>query len=71
MLEGLYEVAAVVVSFIIGLIIARQYYKRFKAKLHELRELVDAVDDSLKDNRITRDEIQKIVDKAKDLLDDP
>jgi len=71
MLENLYEVAAVVVSFLIGLIAARQYYVKFKKKLHDVRELIAAIDDALKDDRVTKDEIQKILNEAEDLLYDP
>jgi len=70
MIENLYEVIAVGSSFLLGLVVARHYYKQFKAILHEVRELIDAIDDTLKDNRVTKDEIQKIVDEAKDLLND-
>jgi len=68
LLEGLYEVVAVVVSFLMGFGVAKLYYARFKSILHEMREVIDAMDDALKDDRVTKDEVQKIVGEAKDLL---
>ncbi|RLG82352.1 MAG: hypothetical protein DRO40_07925 [Thermoprotei archaeon] len=64
-----YEVIAVISSFIIGLIVGRQYYKRFKEILHKVRICIDAVDDALADDTVTKEEVRKIVENCRRILE--
>jgi len=65
----LYEVVAVVVSFLIGLIAGRQYYGVFKKKLHQVRDCIDAIDDALQDDTLTKEEVRRIVENCRKIVD--
>lgn len=63
------EVIAVVVSFIIGYIIAHYggEYQVVKNKLQKVTELVTVLNDSLKDDKLTTEEIDSILESIKEL----
>jgi uncharacterized protein YukE len=69
---GIYEVAAAVITFLIGLGGAAKYYSKFKRMLKEVTEAASAVVDLLEtlhqafeDNKLTPEEIEKIVQEYK------
>ena len=71
---GMYELVGVVVSFAVGVIGASKYYKKFKQKLKEVREVVDAIstlmndlDNAFADDKITKEEVEKIYKDLKKL----
>jgi len=63
-----YEVVAVIVSFVIGYIVTRAYYQKFKEKLHQIRECLDRVDEALADDTITKEEVQRIYEECSKIL---
>ena len=63
-----FEFVAAVVSFVIGLVSAKVYYRKFKKKLHEIRECIDAIDNALEDDKITKEEVKQIVNKCKEII---
>lgn len=65
----IYELVAVVVSFVIGIIAARAYYSKFKTTLRNVRNCIDAIDDALADDTITKEEAQRIVEYCKRIID--
>lgn len=65
----IYELVAVVVSFVIGIIAARAYYGKFKTTLRNVRNCIDAIDDALADDTITKEEVQRIVEYCKRIID--
>jgi len=70
MTVGIYEVVAVVVSFIIGLVVSRQYYRKFKGVLHDVRVCIDTIDDALADDTVTKEEVKQIVSNCKKIIED-
>lgn len=69
-MTDIYAVVAVVASFVIGLIVSKQYYKKFKNTLHKIRNCIDSIDSALQDDKITKEEIQQIVNNCKKILED-
>lgn len=65
----IYELVAVVVSFVIGIIAARAYYSKFKTTLRNVRNCIDAIDDAFADDTITKEEVQRIVEHCKRIID--
>jgi len=72
-----YELVAVVVSFLIGMIGANSYYKKFKNTLKEVKDVVDSLgevfetlDNALKDDNISADEVRMIYAKIKKLYEE-
>ncbi|MEN3051791.1 MAG: hypothetical protein ABC596_08295 [Candidatus Methanosuratincola petrocarbonis] len=64
-----WEVVAVVGSFVIGLLVSKAYYGRFKKLLHQLRMCIDSIDDALSDDTLTREEVKKIVENCKKIVE--
>lgn len=69
---GVYEVIATVITFVIGLIVGNAVYKvkymLIKSKIRALRQLIDAIDNALADDKVTKEEVKEIVDRCKGLL---
>jgi uncharacterized membrane protein YciS (DUF1049 family) len=65
----IYELIAVVVSFIVGLIVSKQYYSKFKAKLSQVRRCLDRLDDALADNKISKEEAKEIFESCKQIFE--
>lgn len=61
---SIYEVVAVVVSFLIGLVVSRAYYKKFKEILHQVRDCIDAIDTAFEDDSLTKEEVRDIYEKC-------
>lgn len=64
----IYEFVAVVVSFVTGIIAARAYYGKFKTMFRNVRNCIDAIDNALTDDKVTKEEVKEIVDRCKGLL---
>jgi uncharacterized membrane protein YciS (DUF1049 family) len=65
----IYELVAVVVSFIVGLIVSKQYYSKFKAKLSQVRRCFDRLDDALADDTISKSEAKEIFENCKQIFE--
>ncbi|HDN74160.1 MAG TPA: hypothetical protein ENG16_03960 [Archaeoglobus sp.] len=56
----------------IGLMVAvtlfATQWSKLKEKLHAFRRLVDTLDDAIADDKVTRDELKRIVERIKELL---
>lgn len=63
-----YELIAVAISFVIGLVSGRAYYSKFKRTLQCVRNCIDAIDNALTDDKVTKEEVKEIVDRCKGLL---
>jgi len=59
-----YEVVAVLVSFLIGLIASRQYYKKFKAVLNQITTCLDEIHEALEDDQLTKEEVKEIYESC-------
>jgi uncharacterized membrane protein YciS (DUF1049 family) len=65
----IYELTAVVMSFIVGLIVSKQYYAKFKAKLSQVRRCLDRLDDALADDTISKSEAKEIFENCKQIFE--
>lgn len=55
-----YEIVAVLVSFGIGVVATRRYYQKVKASVKELKECIEVVEKALEDDRITKEEVNRL-----------
>ena len=71
-MSDIWSVVSTVVTYIIALIaggviggaLARQYYKKFKDVLTQVRNCIDAIDDAFADDTLTKEEVQKIYENC-------
>jgi len=71
-MSDMWGVLSTVGTYIIGLIaagaiggaIVRQYYKKFKDVLTQVRNCIDAIDDAFADNSISKEEAKSIYEKC-------
>jgi len=64
-----YDVLAVVISFVVGFLASRISYQKVKEKLEQVSECLKAVSDALADDTITRDELKRIVESCKKIIE--
>jgi len=64
-----YDVLAVVISFVVGFLASRVSYQKVKVKLGQVSECLKAVSDALADDTITRDELKRIVESCKKIIE--
>jgi len=70
-----YEFVAVVVSFVMGIVGASGYYRKFKkaikeavSKLEEITKCIKSIDQALEDDKITKEEVKVIWDNCKFII---
>ena len=71
-MSDIWSVVSTVVTYIIALIaggviggaLAKQYYKKFKDALTQIRNCIDAVDNAFADDSITKEEVKAIYEKC-------
>ncbi|MHA1288060.1 MAG: hypothetical protein ACTSPB_11715 [Candidatus Thorarchaeota archaeon] len=69
------DVIATVVSFLVGLGGASKYYRKFKRVVVEgadvfieMRDLMKTIKEAVKDDNITKEEMEKILDESDDVI---
>jgi ribosome recycling factor len=65
---SLETVIGIIVSVAVTILAARRKFEQFKQKLTDIREFVDALDDALKDSKITEEEWQALWEHFKKLV---
>jgi len=43
-------------------------YKKISSKIKKIKELLDEIDEALRDEKITKEEVKEIVQKAREIL---
>jgi len=56
-------------AFLVALAAAWRHWGRFKGKLRAVRELVDELDEALRDDRVTEEEWRRLWEKLKALVE--
>lgn len=65
---AVYEVVAVLVSFGIGVFVTKRHYLKLKHGLSEVCQCLQVIEQALKDDRITKEEVNRMVKECiKDL----
>jgi hypothetical protein len=64
-------VVGVVVTAAVTLLASWRYWSRFKAKVSAVRGFVDALDDALKDDKVTEEEYKVLWERFKAVVEDP
>lgn len=57
---AVYEVVAVLISFVIGVLASSRYYKRVKIAIDEITDCLNVIEQALEDDRITKEEVNKL-----------
>ena len=65
---SLETVIGIIVSVAVTILAAWRKFEQFKQKLTDIREFVDALDDALKDSKITEEEWQALWEHFKKLV---
>ena len=71
----LYDLVAVVITFVITLIGTSSYYRKFKKTLKEGADVVSSVNtlihdirEALEDDQLTKEEVKKIIDDSQNVI---
>lgn len=68
--QDMYNIATIIISFVVGWV-SKHYveiYSNSKKKISSIRELIDNVDDALKDDKVTEEEFLEIFSHAKEVI---